>query len=237
MAIRNQLLKSFPPSLLKKLTPSLKQVSLKQGDRLHNPGEEIKYLYFPLNCVLSITVTMMDGTTAEAGLVGKQEVIGINAFMGGRETTNTTYTVQIPGNAIQLDAGILLKEFDCNKDLRDIMLRYTQAFIAHLSQTTACTSLHRLEQRLARWLLEVHNRVEGNDVNLTQEFMANMLGVRRASITQVAQKLQEQGLIQYKRGHVHILNRAGLEAFACECFRATRDEYDRLLDQKTSTLP
>lgn len=227
--IQNRLLNVMPQALSEKLAPALKRVTLQRGDRLHDPGETINDLYFPLDCVLSITITMRDGTTAETGLVGAREVIGINAFMGGRETTQTTYIVQIAGSALKIDAQILLKEFDRNKDLRDVMLRYTQAFIAQISQTTACNSLHRIEQRLARWLLEVHDRVEGDELDLTQELMADMLGVRRAGVTQAAQKLQESGLIHYHRGHVHILNRSGLEGFACECFQTVRDEYDRLL--------
>lgn len=237
MISKNLLLSVLPEALSEKLAPALKPVLLKLGDRLHEPGETIDRLYFPLDCVLSITLTMSDGTTAETGLVGKREVIGINAFMGGRETTHTTYIVQHSGNAMKIDARVLREEFDRNKDLRDIMLRYTQAFIAQISQTTACNSLHRLEKRLARWLLEVHDRVEGDELNLTQEFIANMLGVRRAGVTQTAQKLQEDGLILYKRGRVHILDRPGLEAYSCECFHTLKDEYDRLLGVKHGKLP
>lgn len=236
MITQNRLLNTMPQALSEKLAPDLKRVALQRGDRLHEPGETIYDLYFPLDCVLSITITMEDGTTAETGLVGMREVIGINAFMGGRETTQTTYIVQIPGNAMKIRAQILLEEFDRNKELRDVMLRYTQAFIAQISQTTACNSLHKLDQRLARWLLEVHDRVEGDEIDLTQEFMAHMLGVRRAGVTQTAQKLQESGLIDYHRGRVQVLNRSGLEAYACECFQTVRDEYDRLLGSTHGVL-
>lgn len=157
--------------------------------------------------------------------------------MGGRETTQTTYIVQIPGSAMKIDAQILREEFDRNKDLRDVMLRYTQAFIAQTSQTTACNSLHRLDQRLARWLLEVHDRLDKDELSLTQEFIAEMLGVRRAGVTQTAQQLQSEGLIRYQRGHVHILNRPGLQACACECFLTVKDEYDRLLGTTSGSLP
>ncbi len=131
-----------------------------------------------------------------------------------------------------MDARPLLEEFDRNKDLRDVLLPYTQAFIAQISQTTACNRLHSLEQRLARWLLEVQDRVESNELRLTQEFISDMLGVRRAGVTQAAQKLQDSGLIRYTRGHVDILDLQGLEAGACECFRVVKDEYDRLLGEK-----
>lgn len=237
MTSKNLLLSVLPEALSEKLAPALKPVTLQVGDRLHDPGETIYHLYFPLDCVLSITLIMSDGTMAQTGLVGKREVIGINAFMGGRETTQTTYIVQHSGNAMKIDAQVLREEFDRNKDLRDIMLRYTQAFIAQTSQNTACNSLHRLEKRLARWLLEVHDRVERDELNLTQEFIADMLGVRRAGVTQTAQKLQEDGLILYKRGHIHILDRPGLEAYSCECFHTLKNEYDRLLGVKHGELP
>lgn len=229
MTAENRLLSAMPQTLFEKLAPALKPVKLPRGKRLHEPGEIIYDVYFPLDCVLSITINLSDGTTAETGLVGAREMIGVNAFMGGRETTQTTYIVQIAGSAMKIDARILLDEFDRNKDLRDVMLRYTQAFIAQISQTTACNSLHKLDQRLARWLLEVHDRVEGDELDLTQEFMADMLGVRRAGVTQTAQTLQEHSLIHYYRGHVQVLDRSGLEAYACECFQTVKEEYDRLL--------
>jgi CRP-like cAMP-binding protein len=220
------------PELYEKLAPNLKRVWLKQGEILHHPAETIEDLYFPIDCGLSITITMRDGSTAEAGLVGRREVLGINAIMGGKETTQTQYIVQIAGSAIKIDARMLLEEFDRNKELRDVLLRFTQAMIAQLSQTTACNSLHVLEQRLARWLLEAQDRVNSKDLRLTQEFLSHMLGVRRAGVTQTAQKFQENGLIQYRRGIVQILDQGGLEEAACECFGTVRDEYDRLLGRK-----
>jgi CRP-like cAMP-binding protein len=175
---------------------------------------------------------MRDGSTAEAGLVGRREVLGINAIMGGRETTQTEYIVQIAGSALQINAPPLLEEFDRNKELRDVLLRFTQALIAQISQTTACNSLHTLEQRLPRWLLEAQDRVNSDELKLTQEFLSEMLGVRRAGVTQTAQKLQENGLIKYHRGRVQILDQGGLEEAACECFGTVREEYDRLLGTK-----
>jgi CRP-like cAMP-binding protein len=232
MATENHLLSVLPREVYEKLAPNLKQVSLERGTILHHPGETIEALYFPIDCLLSITITMNDGSTAEAGVVGNREVIGVNAFMGGRETTQTEYIVQIAGSAIKVDARPLLEEFDCNKELRDVLLRYTQALIAQISQTTACNSLHVLDQRLARWLLESQDRVDSDDLKLTQEFISHMLGVRRAGVTQAAQKLQERGLIRYHRGRVQILDQQGLEAVSCECFRVLREEYDRLLGVK-----
>ncbi len=232
MTTENRLLAALPREVYEKLAPNMKRVSLQQGTILHHPGETIEALYFPIDCLLSITVTMSDGSTAEAGMVGNREVIGVNAFMGGRETTQTEYIVQIAGSAIEVDARPMLEEFDRNKQLRDVMLRYTQALIAQISQTTACNSLHVLEQRLPRWLLEAQDRIDSDDLKLTQEFLGHMLGVRRAGVTQAAQKLQERGLIRYHRGHVQILDQQGLETSACECFRVLREEYDRLLGGK-----
>lgn len=237
MAAQNHLLDALPYELYESITPALSQVTLEQGQRLHEPGELITDLYFPLDCALSITTTMSDGSTTETGIVGKREVIGINAFMGGRETTQTAYVVQVAGSAMRIRANVLLKEFDRNKQMRDVMLRYTQAFIAQISQTTACNRLHTIEQRMARWLLEVQDRVEQTNLKLTQEYMAHMLGVRRSGVTQTAQKLQENGLIRYHRGSVEILDLQGLEAYACECFNTVKQEYDRLLGQKHGLFP
>jgi CRP-like cAMP-binding protein len=229
MGKENHLLASLPRDVYQKLAPHLQYVSLKQGQRLHEPGETIKEIYFPIDCLLSITITMNDGTVVETGLIGCREMLGINAFMGGRETTQTEYTVQIPGSAIKADAQILRKEFDCNQELRNVLLRYTQAVIAQISQTAACNRAHLLEHRLARWLLEAHDRINSNELRLTHEFIATMLGVRRAGVTQAAQNLQDRGLIQCSRGRIHIINQGGLEAFSCECFRTVKNECDRLL--------
>jgi CRP-like cAMP-binding protein len=232
MTTKNRLLALLPREVYDKIGPNLKQVSLERGTILHHPGEDIETLYFPIDCLLSITITMNDGSTAEAGMVGNREVIGVNAFMGGRETTQTEYIVQIAGSAIKVNAEPLLEEFDRNKRLRDVLLRYTQALIAQISQTTGCNSLHNLEQRLPRWLLEAQDRIDSDDLKLTQEFLGHMLGVRRAGVTQTAQKLQDNGFIRYHRGHVQILDQQGLEASSCECFRVLREEYDRLLGAK-----
>lgn len=229
MTAKNRLLAVLPREIHQKLVPQLKLVSLEQGKILHYPGETIEEIYFPLDCLFSITITMKDGTTAEAGVVGNREMLGVNAFMGGKETTQTEYIVQIAGSAIKVDAKLLRDEFERNQEVRNLFLRYTQALIAQISQTTACNSLHPLEERLARWLLEAQDRVEKDQIKLTQEFISEMLGVRRAGVTQAAQKLQETGLIRYNRGHIHILNQQGLEAASCECFRTVKDEYDRLL--------
>ena len=229
MIAKNHLLAALPREVYEKFAPSLKYVSLERGKILHHPGEVIQDLYFPIDCAISITITMSDGSTTETGIIGNREVVGVNAFMGGRETTQTEYIVQIAGSAMKIDAQTLRSEFDCNQELREVLLRYTQALIAHISQTTACNRLHALEQRFARWLLEAQSRVENDELKLTQEFLGHMLGVRRAGVTQAAQKLQESRIIRYRRGHIDILDQRGLEAASCECFTTVRDEYDRLL--------
>ncbi len=212
MKPKNHLLAAMPRNLYEKLHSSLQEVWLPQGKILHHPGEEIQHLYFPISCVVSITTTMQDGSTAETGIVGNREVVGVNAFMGGSETTQTEYVVQIAGSAMMMKAQILRDEFECNQELRHVLLCYTQALIAQISQTTACNRLHSLEQRLGRWLLEAYDRIESNEIILTQEFIADMLGVRRAGVTQAAQKLQERGFIKYQRGHIYVLDVKGLKS-------------------------
>ena len=229
MAKENYLLASLPRDVYEKLAVYLKPVSLKQGDRLQQLGETIQELYFPIDCLLSITITMSDGAIVETGIIGCREMLGLNAFLSGRDTTHTEYSVQIPGSAIKADAQMWRKEFDSNQELRNILLRYTQAFIVQVSQTAACNRTHLLEHRMARWLLEAHDRIKSDELRLTHEFIATMLGVRRAGVTQAAQNLQDRGLIQYSRGRIHILNQGGLEAFSCECFRTVKTECDRLL--------
>ncbi len=229
MSAKNRLLAILCSGVYEKLVPKMKRVWLEQGNILQHPGETIRVLYFPINCLISSTIMMSDGLTAETGVVGNREVVGVNAFMSGSETTQRTYIVQMAGSALKVDARPLLEEFERNKHLRDVLLRYTQALIAQISQTTACNSLHTLEQRLARWLLEAQNRVESNELKLTQEFIADMLSVRRADVAQAAQKLQESGLLRYRREHIKLLEQRGLEAASCECFRTVKDQYERLL--------
>jgi CRP-like cAMP-binding protein len=225
----NHLIASLPLNLRQKLAPYFQPIFLKQGERLHEPGETLQQIYFPIDCLLSITITMSDGAVVETSMVGCREMLGINAFMGERATTQTEYTVQISGRAIKINSQILREEFDRNQELRNVLLRYTQAFIFQVSQNVACNGTHALEHRLARWLLEVQARVSSNELKLTHEVIANMLGVRRAGVTQAIQNLQDRGLIYNRRGHIYILNQTGLEACSCECFRTVKDAYDRLL--------
>jgi CRP-like cAMP-binding protein len=231
---RNRLLAALPDEAYDRIEPNLERISLKNGIVLHKPGEEIRDLYFPIDCLISITVTMQDGRIVETGVVGSREVVGINAFMGGRETTQTEYIVQVAGDALRIDAAPLREAFDRDKKVRDVFLKLTQAMIAQVSQTAACNSLHLLEKRYARWLLEVQDRIQSDELRLTHEFMSEMLGVRRAGITELAGKFERDGLTKEGYRWTRIIDRDRLEAASCECYAVLRDEYERLLGSSSS---
>jgi CRP-like cAMP-binding protein len=226
----NRLLAALPDPAYERIESHLEPLSLERGVVLHRPGEVIRDLYFPLDCLVSITVTMRDGRTAETGVVGRREVVGINAFMGGRETTQTEFVVQVPGDAVRVPAAPLRDEFNRNAELRAVLLKYTQAMIAQISQNAGCNSLHSLSQRYARWLLETRDRIASDELKLSQKFISQMLGVRRASITDLGAKFKRRGLVATQRGLTRIVDSAGLERAACECYYVVKDEYDRLLD-------
>ena len=231
---RNLLLAALPADAYERIAPTFERMSLENGRVLHRPGEQIRDLYFPIDCMISVTVRMHDGRTSETAVVGSREVVGINAFMGGRETTQTRFVVQIPGDAVRVPAVGLRALFDQHVGVRDVMLRYTQAMIAQVTQNAACNGLHRLEQRYARWLLEVHDRVGHDEVPLTHEFISQMLGVRRAGVTDIASRFEEQGVIHQRRGYIRVVDRVQLEAAACECYRVLAEEYGRLLGPRVA---
>jgi CRP-like cAMP-binding protein len=230
----NILLEHLPQDVRDRIDAELQPVSLKLGEIIHKPGERILDLYFPTTCMISVTVTMQNGRTVEAGAIGSREVVGINAFMGGRETTQTEFIVQVAGAALKIKADILKIEFDRNTEMREVMLGYTQAFVAQISQNVACNRLHETTQRFARWLLEVRDRVKADEFPLTHEFMSEMLGIRRASITDAAASLKNEKLIEYKRGYIKIMNLQALEKKSCECYRSLKAEYDSLLPASRS---
>jgi CRP-like cAMP-binding protein len=230
--MHNRLIEALPREVTEGFQRYFERVALARGKVLHHPGDTIHHLYFPLNCLVSITVTMREGKTAEAGAAGNREVVGVNAFMGGSETTQTEYIVQIEGDALKMEAQPLLDAFDSNKAVRDVFLKYTQAYIAQLSQNVGCNRLHNVEQRFARWLLEVFDRIQTMDLRLTQEFIGEMLGVHRPTVTEIANKLEQQGLITVQRGLIRISNVEGLERIACECYAVVKEEYDRLLGHR-----
>lgn len=227
----NRLLLQFPADLRERLTSQMREVDLENGAVLQLPGQPIELVYFPISCLISVTVTMQSGSITEVGLVGSREMVG-NAFMGGRETTQTEYIVQSPGIAVRVPADLLRAEFDRNKELRDVLLRYTQSYVAQLSQNVACNRHHVLANRLARWLLEVQERLGEMEFSLSHEFISQMIGVRRAGVTEGLGLLAEEGLISQGRRSIKILDLEGLKTASCECFELIQIEYDRLLDSR-----
>ena len=227
----NRLLQALPEDVRAPLQPTLEAVSFALGDVVYEPHGHLDHLYFPTDCVVSLVYTMEDGHTAEMGLVGNDGVVGLALFMGG-ETTPNQAIVQVAGGALRMPVAVLRAEFRRGGLLQLALLRYTQALITQISQTAVCNRLHPDEQRLCRWLLLTRDRVATDELQMTQDFLAHMLGVRREAVTAAAAHLQEAGLIRYIRGHVRILDRAGLEAAACECYRVVRDEFTRLLDSR-----
>ena len=228
-APRNMLLAALPTDAYAHLEPHFEYQSVKRGVILHRPGETIHDLYFPLTCLISITVTMRDGRTAETGVVGSREVVGINAFMGGRETTQTEYVVQIAGDTIRMPTEPLRELFDRDITVRSVLLKYTQAMLAQVTQNAACNGLHNIEQRFARWLLESRDRIGSDELQLTQEFISEMLGVRRAGVNEVSCRFEDSGAVHKSHGRLRITDASKLEAASCECYRVLAEEYDRLL--------
>jgi len=224
----NQMLGALPSEDLLRLLPGFEQIAFALGDVVYESGGRLDYIYFPTSCIVSLVYTMESGVTAEMGLVGNEGALGIALFMGG-DTMPNRAVVQVAGNAIRMKAKTLLQEFRRGGPLQESLLRYTQALITQICQTAVCNRLHSVEQRLCRWILLCHDRLKSNELPMTQEFISNMLGGRRQSVTVAAGRLQDAGLIHYSRGHIEILDRRGLEAAACECYRVVKTEFDRLL--------
>jgi CRP-like cAMP-binding protein len=229
----NRLLAALPDAEYQRLIPHLEHVSLSLKQVLYEVGEPIEYVYFPHQSIVSALSTMEDGSMVEVGLVGNDGIVGIPAALGDNITA-TTAMVQVPDSAMRMKASLLKSEFQRGGSLQSLLLRYMQAQHAFVSQNAACNRLHYLEGRLARWLLLVCDRVGSNELPLTHEFMAQMLGVRRAGVTEAANMLQQSGLIRYTRGKITILNRQELEAASCECYEIIEGEYARLLNIKHS---
>ncbi|MBD2508565.1 Crp/Fnr family transcriptional regulator [Nostoc muscorum FACHB-395] len=227
----NNLLAVLPPADYERLVPHLKLVKLSNRQVLYEPGEPITEVYFPNKAVVSIITTMEDGSTVEAGLVSNEGMVGIPVILGDN-TTTTTASVQIPDSAMQMDADILKSEFNRGTALQSLLLRYVQSMYTQIAQGSACNRLHKLEARLARWLLTVSDRLQSEEFPLTQEFISQMLGVRRAGVTEAANILSQAGIITYHRGQINILNREALEKTSCECYQIIEDEYIRLLGNK-----
>ena len=224
----NHLLAALPPDELERLAPHLELVPLQLGDMLYEPGSQLRHAFFPTTSIVSLHYVTESGASAETAGVGNEGVVGVSLFMGG-DTTCSSAVVQTAGQAWRLDRHVLKEEFDRAGPLQRLLLRYTQALMTQMAQTAVCNRHHSLEQQLCRWLLLTLDRLPGKELTMTQELVAGMLGVRREGVTEAAGKLQRAGLISYRRGHISVLDRQGLEAHACECYGVVRKEMMRLL--------
>lgn len=223
----NRLLASLPSEELKHLHPHLEQVSLSQNQLIIKPYEPIPFVYFPLNSLLSLVTVMEDGSTVEAGSIGREGMAGLPILLEAGTTPSQTVT-QIPGQAVRIKAEIIKEAFNRGGALQKILYRYIHATIVVGSQTAACNRLHHLEARFCRWLLMSSDGVGSQEFFLTHEFLATMLGVRRAGVSEAASQVQSKGLIRYQRGRIQIIDRKSLETAACECYGVVKAEYDRL---------
>jgi CRP-like cAMP-binding protein len=225
---KNQLLNALSPEMRERLHSHLELVILPLGRVLYESGDVLAHVYFPTDCIVSLLYVMADGSSAEIAVVGNDGVVGVSLFMGG-ETTPSRAVVQSAGHAYRLSGQQLKQEFTLAGSMQHLLLRYTQALITQMAQTAVCNRHHSLDQQLCRWLLLSLDRLASNELVMTQELIANMLGVRREGVTEAAGRLQEAGLIQYRRGHIIVLDRTGLEARTCECYAVVKRECDRLL--------
>lgn len=226
--LQNHLLKTLPAGEYEHLFPYLELVSLPLGKVLYESGDKLRHAYFLTNSIVSLLYVTENGSSTEIAVVGNEGVIGIALFMGDGSMLNRA-TVQSAGNAYRIPGSLLKQEIDMCGSLLPLLLRYTQALITQMSQTAVCNRHHSVDQQLCRWLLLILDRLTGNDLFMTQELIANMLGVRREGVTEAAGNIQRAGLIHYQRGHIAILDRPGLESRVCECYYAVKKEYDRLL--------
>jgi CRP-like cAMP-binding protein len=224
----NHLLASLPVESFERLQRDLEPITFALGEVVYESGAHMRHVYFPTTSHISLLYTMIDGSTAEMGLVGNEGVVGISLFMGG-ETTPNRAMVQGGGLAYRMKAKAMLDEFKRGGEFQHLLLRYTQALITQISQTAVCNRLHSVEQRLCRWLLMTHDRAESDQLQMTHEFISNMLGVRREGVTVAAHRLQEAGMISYVRGHINILDREQLLEHVCECYGVVKAEHERLL--------
>src|SRR5688572_4862210 len=229
----NRLLAALPDASLRALLPFLERVPLPLGMVVYESGGTQGYVYFPTSSIVSLLYVLADGASAEIAVTGNEGLVGISLFMGG-ETTPSRAVVQSAGHGYRLRGDVLRKEFESGGALQHLLLRYTQALITQMTQTAVCNRHHTVDQQLCRWLLLSLDRLRGNELVMTQELIANMLGVRREGVTEAAGKLQAEGLIRYSRGHITVLDRARLEARVCECYAVVKREYDRLLQRAPS---
>lgn len=231
---QNHLLRALPVAEAELLFPHMELVSMPLGDVLYESGSTLRHVYFPTTSIVSLLYVMADGASAEIAVVGNEGMVGVALFMGG-ETTPSRAVVQSAGHAYRLKGQILKEEFRRAAALQHLLLRYTQALLTQMAQTAVCNRHHSIDQQLCRWLLLSLDRLPSNALSMTQELIANMLGVRREGVTEAAGKLQKSGLILYNRGHITVLDRPRLEAHACECYQVVKTEFDRLLPDVIAT--
>ena len=225
---QNQLLAALPPAVFEPFAEHLELVPMRLGDMLYEPGQQMQHAYFPTTSIVSLHYVMETGASSETSGVGNEGVVGISLFMGG-DSTPSSAVVQTAGHAYRLQRHVVKQQFERVGNVRSLMLRYTQALIAQVAQTAVCNRHHSIDQQLCRLLLLTLDRIPADELRMTQELIARLLGVRREGITDAAGKLQSAGLIRYRRGHISVLDRVGLEARSCECYGVVRKEMNRLL--------
>ena len=230
---QNQLLAALPEADYERLLPHLEFVTLPLGLVVFESGSKLRHLYFPASGIVSLLYAMENGASTEIAVIGNEGVVGIALFMGG-ESTPSRAVVQSAGHGYRMKAAVLKKEFELGGSLQHLLLRYTQALIAQMTQTAVCNRHHSVDQQLCRWLLLSLDRLPSNELKMTQELIANMLGVRREGVTEAAGHLQNDGLIHYSRGRITVLDRPQLEARVCECYAVVKREMDRLLPLRTA---
>jgi len=225
---KNQLLGALPKQEFQRWQPHLEYVKMRLGDVLYESGDTLAHVYFPTTAIVSLLYEFQNRASAEIAVVGYEGLLGVSLFMGGGSTPSRA-VVQSAGHGFRLGAQLMKDEFDRAGPVLNLLLRYTQALITQMSQTAVCNRHHSLDQQLCRWLLLSLDRLRGYQLNMTQELIGKMLGVRRETVTQSALQLQKAGLIRYVRGHITVIDRSGLEKRSCECYAVVKMEYDRLL--------
>jgi len=230
----NLLLAALPQAESSRWASQLEPVDMPLGQVLYESGTRLSHVYFPTTSIISLLYVMENGASAEIAVVGQEGIVGVALFMGG-ESTPSRAVVQSAGQGLRLRANLMMQEFNRGGPVMHLLLRYTQALITQMAQTAVCNRHHSLDQQLCRWLLLSLDRLQSNQLVMTQELIANMLGVRREGVTEAAGQLHKAGLIRYQRGHITILDRAGLERRTCECYAVVKKEYDRLLPDTVAT--
>lgn len=230
----NNLINALPSDEYERIFPHLELIEMPLGSVLYESGEKLHHVHFPMDCIISLLYVMENGSSAEIAVVGFEGAVGLALFMGGQTMPNRA-VIQSAGYSYRIRSSLFMQEFDRHGAMLHLMLKYTQALITQMAQTAVCNRHHSVDQQLCRWLLLSLDRLPSKELIMTQELIANMLGVRREGVTEAAGRLRQAGLIEYSRGHVTVLDREGLEARVCECYQVVKSEFDRLLPVTTRT--